>query len=161
MGSVPVGDAIQRSERSRPLGLALAGWWRAISPNSSIHQLNALFKNPENTGITEVEVTDPRHPLYGRHFPLISLSASPHGPGHVLVGYREAMTLCIPLAATTLAANRPAVPTKLTSEALQNLLTVAGECEALCPLIQRQSGSDCPQTCNAPSATTSRRSCRR
>src|SRR5207245_8390116 len=98
-------------------------------------------KNPENAGITEIEVTDPRHPLYGRHFPLLSLSASPHGPGHILVGYREAMALCIPLTATTLAASRPGVPTKLTRDALQELLTVDGECEDIAPLVQPAAGS--------------------
>ena len=127
----------------------------------TIHQLNTLFKNPDETGTTEIEVTDPRHPLFGRCFPLISMSASPHGPGHVLVGYRDAMALCIPLAVTTLAPCRPGVPTKLTGEAIQELITVAGECEALCPLIQPPSGGDCPQTSNTTFSTTSRRSSRR
>src|SRR5271157_2167612 len=100
----------------------------------TIPQLNTLFKNPDNTGPTEIEVTDPRHPLFGRRFPLISMSASPHGPGHILVGYRDAMALCLPLVATTLAASQPCVHTKLTSEAVQELIAMAGECEVLCPL---------------------------
>ena len=127
----------------------------------TIYQLNTLFKNPDNTGPTEIEVTDPRHPLFGRRFPLISMSASPHGPGHILVGYRDGMVLCIPLVATTLAASQPYVLTKLTGEAVAELIALAGECEALCPLIQPLSGGDCPQTSNTTSSTISRRSSRR
>ncbi len=89
------------------------------------------------------------------------MSASPHGPGHILVGYRDGMALCIPLGATTLAASQPDVLTKLTGEAVAELIALAGECEALCPLIQPLSGSDCPQTSNITSSTISRRSSRR
>jgi hypothetical protein len=127
----------------------------------TIYQLNTLFKNPDDAGLTEIEVTDARHPLFGRRFPLISMSASPHGPGHVLVEYRDSMALCIPLAATTLAPSQPLVLTKLSGEAVAELLMVAGECEALCPLIQPPSGGDCPQTSNTLSSTISRRSFRR
>src|ERR1700674_839032 len=127
----------------------------------TIYQLTTLFKNPDDAGPTEIEVTDARHPLFGRRFPLISMSASPHAPGHVLVEYRDSMALCIPRASTALAPSQPLVPTKLSGEAVQELLVVAGECEALCPLIQPPSGSDCPQTSSTSSSTTSRRSCRR
>ena len=111
----------------------------------TIYQLNTLFKNPDDAGLTEIEVTDARHPLFGRRFPLISMSASPHGPGHVLVEYRDSMALCIPLAATTLAPSQPLVLIKLSGEAVQELLMVAGECEVLCPLIQPPSGGDAPR----------------
>src|SRR5256885_4225810 len=35
----------------------------------------SLFKNPDEENLTEIEVTDPTHPLFGRHFPLISVSS--------------------------------------------------------------------------------------
>lgn len=37
------------------------------------YQLNTQFKNPEREEQAEIEVIDPRHPLFGCHFPLISV----------------------------------------------------------------------------------------
>ena len=51
------------------------------------------------------------------------------------------MVLRIPLASTTLAPSRPFAPTKLTSDAVKDLLVVAEECEVLCPIIPPPSGS--------------------
>ena len=62
-----------------------------------------------------------------------------------MVGYRDGMALCIPLVATTLAASQPYVLTKLTGEAVAELIALAGECEALCPLIQPLSGAIAPR----------------
>ena len=119
----------------------------------TIHQLNTLFKNPDTTETTEIEVTDPRHPLFGRRFPLISMHSSPHGSIQVLVGYREALVLRIPLAATTLASTQPSVLTKLTCEAVEELVLLAGECETVCLPIPPPSGGSCLQTSNTPSST--------
>src|SRR5207248_11523886 len=102
--------------------------------NRTIYQLNALVKNPDQQDPTEIEVIDPGHPLFGRHFPLISISSSPHRPGYAHVGYRDAMVLRIPLASTTLAPSRPSSPTKLTYDAVKELFLVAEECEVLCPI---------------------------
>jgi hypothetical protein len=124
-------------------------------------QLNTLFKNPDTIEATEIDVTDPRHPLFGRRFPLISMHSSSHGSSQVLVGYRETLVLRIPLATTTLASSQPLVPTKLTREAVEELVLLAGECETLCPLIPPPSGGSCLQTSNMPSSTTFRRSSRR
>ena len=106
-------------------------------------------------------MTDARHPLFGRRFALISISSSPHGPGHVFVAYRDSMVLRIALASTTLAASRPPALTKLTRDAVTDLLTVAEDCEALCPHIPPRSGSTCQANCNSVSETISRRSSRR
>jgi hypothetical protein len=125
------------------------------------YQLNTLFKNPDQEDATEIKVTDPRHPLFGRCFPLISISSSPHHPGYAYVGYRDALVLRLPLASTTLAPSRPSFPTKLTYDAVKELLAVAEECEVLCPIIPPPSGSACPPTYNNGSRTTSCRSCRR
>jgi hypothetical protein len=43
MGSVPVGDVIQRSGSFRPPGQVLVGWWRAISPHSSIRWITRSY----------------------------------------------------------------------------------------------------------------------
>ncbi|HEU5376936.1 MAG TPA: hypothetical protein VFV38_16015 [Ktedonobacteraceae bacterium] len=76
-------------------------------------------------------MVDPTHPLFGRRFPLISVSSPLHGPGHALVRYREYMTLRVPVASTTLGSSRPLSSTKLTAAAVQELVTIAEDCEAL------------------------------
>ncbi len=100
--------------------------WRRTIP-----QLNTLFNNPDEENRTEIEVTDPTHPLFGRHFPLISVSSPLHGPGFAFVFYREYMVLRLPVASTTLAPSRPVVSTKLTLDAVKELMTIAEDCEAL------------------------------
>ena len=97
----------------------------------TIPQLNTLFKNPDEKDLTEIEVVDPTHPLFGRRFPLISVSSPLHGPSHVLVSYREYMTLRLPVTATTLAASRPVSSIKLTHAAVKELMTIAEDCEVL------------------------------
>src|SRR5713226_3545224 len=94
-------------------------------------QLNTLFKNPDEKDPTEIEVVDPTHPLFGRRFPLISVSSPLHGPGNVLVSYRGYMTLRLPVTSTTLASSRPVISIKLTYSAVKELMTIAGDCEAL------------------------------
>jgi hypothetical protein len=78
-----------------------------------------------------VEVTDPTHPLFGRRFSLISVSAPLQGAGFAFVSYREYMVLRLPVASTTLALSRPVISTKLTADAIKELLTIAEDCEAL------------------------------
>jgi len=102
---------------------------RHYSDNDPTH--NTLFKNPDEENTTEIEVSDPMHPLFGRHFPLISVSAPLHGPGNVLVRYREYMALRVPVNSTTLALSRPVISTKLTHAAVKELVTIAEDCEAL------------------------------
>ena len=109
----------------------------------------------------EIEVTDPRHPLFGRRFPLHSRSAPSSGAGHVFVGYRRTMILRLPVDATSLALPRPAPQTKLTFEAVTELVTLAGHCEGLCPPDPPMSGPTSPGPCAPGSATTSPRSSRR
>jgi hypothetical protein len=95
----------------------------------TIPQLNTLFKNPDEKDATEIEVIDPTHPLFGRRFPLISVSSPLHGPGNVLVSYREYMVLRLPVTSTTLASSRPVNSTKLTYAAVKEFLTIAEDCE--------------------------------
>jgi len=65
------------------------------------------------------------------------------------------MTLRLPLAATTLAAPRLGIPTKLTLEAVTDFLTLAEAWEALCPTNLTSSGDTCPPTCARTSAPSS------
>jgi hypothetical protein len=102
--------------------------------------------------LTEIEVTDPTHPLFGRRFPVLSISSPPQGAGSVLVQYREHMALRIPVLATNLASARSAPQTKLTLEAVAALVALAVECEVLCPSNPPKSGDDCRQHCSDASS---------
>jgi hypothetical protein len=104
-------------------------------------------------------VTDPTHPLFGRHFQLIAIFAPLQTPGHVLVAYRQQMVLSIPLLATNLSLPRPGLATKLTSQALTELMSLAEECEVLsCPTDPKTSGGTGLHRSKAKSSRTSSRS---
>ena len=75
---------------------------------------------PEN-----VQVLDPRHPLYGRSFQVLGRSSFRRGSSSPFyeVAYRDGVTLNVPVAATEPLA-LPRAPTKLSVEALFDLLNV-------------------------------------
>ena len=128
----------------------------------TIQQLNAPFKNPLEEDVTEIEVTDPTHPLFGRCFPVLSISTPQRDSGgHVIVSYREDMSLRIPFFSTNLAPYRPAGQTKLTLAALTDLISLAEQCEVLCPTNPQKSGSDCLPGSKPKSSTICRPSSRR
>ena len=92
-------------------------------------------------------MTDPAHPLYGRRFPIISVSHPPQRPGHVVVAYRDFMRLRIPVLSTSLAPSCASTPrTKLTRTALLDLLALVQECAAPCPVPPDPSGADSTRT---------------
>jgi hypothetical protein len=78
-------------------------------------------------------VTDPTHPLFGRRFPVLSISRQTSDTAVVFVAYREAMRLRIPVSSTSLAPCqiRP-LRTKWTREAVQELLSLVTEGETSC-----------------------------
>ena len=92
------------------------------------------------------------HPLFGRRFSVLSISHPVNGAGHVVVAYRQSMTLRIPHTATNLALSRPSSATKLTATAVADLVALAEDCEALCPLLRSTSGGTCPPPFNSRSA---------
>src|SRR5712691_1503469 len=63
--------------------------------------LNTPVNNPPVDDPTEVEVTDPTHPLFGRRFALLSTRPRPHSVGYIFVVYRNTMVLRLPHAATS------------------------------------------------------------
>ena len=78
-------------------------------------------------------MTDPAHPLYGRRFPVLSISHPPQRPGHVVVAYRGFMRLRLPVQATSLTADNRRVPrTTFTRATLLELLALMKECEGTC-----------------------------
>src|SRR5438132_10879207 len=129
----------------------------------TIEHLHTPINNPPVDDPTEVEVTDPTHPLFGRRFALLSTRPRPHSVGSLFVAYRNTMVLRLPHAATSLVAAPPEsepMP-KLTSHAVIELIAFATQCEVLCPATQRNSGIDSPPRGKPVSAPTSRRSSRR
>lgn len=73
----------------------------------------------------EVRVLDPRHPLFGRTFQVLGRSLFRRVgcvPCYAVV-YRDGVTLNVPVAATE-AEDVPIAPTKLSVEALRDLLNV-------------------------------------
>jgi hypothetical protein len=108
--------------------------------------------------MTEIEVTDPTHPLFGRRFPVRQIGDTQRGAAHVFVAYREYMTLRIPLQATTLIPTQPATPTKLTLDAVREFVTLAEQVQLSCLHVPQTSGTSCHQTFSSRSATNSDRS---
>ena len=75
------------------------------------------------------------------------------GTQHVQVSYRENMSLQIPIEATNLGSFQLIVPSKLTLSALQELISIAEECEVLlCPSNPTRSGNNCPQNAKPKSS---------
>ena len=120
------------------------------------------FHNPTDRDSIEVEVTDSRHPLFGRRFLLVSVSAR-RSDGHALVAYRDRMLLKLPVAATSLAPRQPhEALSKFTREALEELIALADECGvAACRFDLNASGDAYPTNSAPRSSKTSPRSSRR
>lgn len=96
----------------------------------TIYKSNTPLYNPE---IDEVEVVDPTHPLFGRKFPIASITRHQKGSGSVHVHYRKFMLLCIPIQVTTLAVQVVSYTrTKLNFSAVEELLAIAEDCNILC-----------------------------
>jgi hypothetical protein len=92
-------------------------------------------------------VTDPSHPLYGRRFRVLSISHPPQRPGQVIVAYREGMRLRIPVLATNMVPGNATLPrSKLTRDALLDLLALVKEGEGSCPDHRSGSGAGSPTT---------------
>src|SRR5437667_10124761 len=125
-------------------------WWciRAVWPTrghdqccQTIEYLHTPVNNPPVDDPTEVEVTDPTHPLFGRRFALLPTRPRPHRVGYLFVAYRDTMVLRLPHVATSLVATPPesASMTQLTFHALTELMASAEQCEVLCPATQPNS----------------------
>jgi hypothetical protein len=96
--------------------------------------------------MSEVEVTDPTHPLYGRRFGLAAIRRPRPTAGHVLVTYGEGMLLRLPIEATNLASVPCASVTKLTRDAVSELVALGTQDELSWAFGQKTSGEAYPQT---------------
>ena len=116
----------------------------------------------------EIEVVDPRHPLYGRRYRLISIGKETTTRGackesFARVHYRFGLTLLLPLGVTNLERNGlpRAAPTKLSLDALQELIALAEESGGTCPSNLEGSGAVCRKRSGKRSQKISAKSCGR
>jgi hypothetical protein len=105
---------------------------RTLLAGTSQHH-NTPLQNPPEAAPDEIEVQDPRHPLFGRRFEVLSISQAPHDSGHVLVAYGDGLCLRIAVAATNLNPTPNArLRTKVTRAAMLDVLALLKECEGSC-----------------------------
>jgi hypothetical protein len=116
----------------------------------------------------EVDVVDPCHPLYGRRYRLISIGKETTTRGackepFARVHYRFGLTLLLPLGVTNLERNGlpRAAPTKLSLDALQDLIALAEESGGTCPSNLARSGAVCRKRSGKRSQKISAKSCGR
>ena len=124
--------------------------------------VNTPLKNPSSVNeLTEVEVIDPMHPLFGRCFSVV-FSANPRpGRAYVAVTYRGEMRLRIPLSVTQVMPPQSILGTKLTLESVTELVTLIEACEVLCLFPPAKSGPDSAPPSKPPSEPNSSPSFRR
>jgi hypothetical protein len=105
------------------------------------------FKNApkadDDVPSADVEVIDPMHPLSGKRFRLISVEQGTYSDSCVRVEWRFGLTLRLPLHATNLGSGgeRSVTRTKLSVEALEELVAVAEGSEGVCPQSLDTSGA--------------------
>src|SRR5438874_1316163 len=129
--------ALRQAVGARPVHLAIAGprdrrdqrgaiGLYARPPTEMPRALTLILRNRWRSA-------DRRHPLYRRRFRILSVVQGQRSAGFVSVEYRLDISLILPISATSLqAVVTHKVPTKLSLEALGDLLAVAGEREGGC-----------------------------
>jgi hypothetical protein len=115
-----------------------------------------------------VEVVDPCHPLYGRRYRLISIGKESTTRGackesFARVHYRFGLTLLLPLGVTNLERKGllRAAPTKLSLDALQDLIALAEESGGACPSNLERFGAACRKHSGKRSQKISAKCCGR
>jgi hypothetical protein len=109
-----------------------------------IPQLNTPLHDSLDDPVEEVTVHDPTHPLYGQRFRVAARPTRPDAQGtSLLVFLRDTVQLRLPLSAT-LPVPMGHTPTKLSLEAVTELVATAHACGVW------QSN---PQMCGEPSPT--------
>lgn len=106
--------------------------------------LTTPFKDPFSDDITEIIVTDPRQPLFGRHFQVLSIQGQRFSSGYAYVPHRQGLNLRIPLSATNISSSSITSSPKLSYSAVKDLISLSEECNALCPTALKPSTQDCP-----------------
>ena len=107
-----------------------------------------------NGGSDRITITDPAHPLYGRSFPLVSVSNPRHGPGYACVDDSGRAVLRIPITATNLLPPSDLPTSKLCLDAIRDLLHLACQEESIRQPVPQPAVSSCAPTDADPSPTT-------
>ena len=102
------------------------------SPSRTKSYLDTPLNNPPEPAPEEVEVTDPTHPLFGRRFPVLSISRQRLSPPTVFVAYRDTMRLRIPVSSTSLESQPRTPGTKWTRAAIREFLSLVQEVAPPC-----------------------------
>jgi hypothetical protein len=123
--------------------------------NITIPELNAPFKNKNLERAQIVQIIDPRHPLYGKSFPLLSISEHLSHRSLVSVKLDENTVLRIPLLSTNLSGNHFFPSCRISLCAVNELISIAKEYEFLCHVIPEMSGKDYLLNSKNSSAKTS------
>ena len=109
----------------------------------------------------EVEVVDPVHPLYRRRFQVVSVIHESCSEPMVRVQWRFGLTLQLPLCVTDIGVyDEPCIiRTKLSVEALEDLVMLAEASEGACLSSLETSGAHCrPRSGRRLSTTSQQRS---
>jgi len=116
--------------------------------------VDALVEDSREHLDEEVTVTDPFHPLAGRRFRVASRPLSMPGRlgEFVMVFYRPGVLLRIPAAA--LGETNTGQRTKLTGEAISELMSIAQSSDAWPPSTPSSSGKASPKRCGRKSPRT-------
>jgi hypothetical protein len=111
----------------------------------------------------DIRVIDPTHPLYDRRFQLVSIIRGTCSDSRVRVKWRFGLTLLLPLEVTNLVARNEqrTTPTKLSIEAMEELVAVAEGSEGACPSSLGRSGAIYRRRSAGRSSTISPRCCGR
>jgi hypothetical protein len=111
----------------------------------------------------DVEVIDPMHPLYGRRFRVVSITRGTCSDSCARVEWRFGLTLLLPLEVTNLVPRKEqrTMPTRLSIEAMEELVAVAEGSEGACPSSLGRSGAIYRRRFAERSSTISPRSCGR
>lgn len=115
-------------------------------------QQDALFHNPLGSNTT-ITVIDPKHPLFQRSFSVLSISRQYSNQQLVYVIYREGITLRIPATATDINGKFCTPLNKFTTSSIEELVTLAQECNILSQSNQKMSGINCSQKSNKKYST--------
>jgi hypothetical protein len=120
-------------------------------------------KANDDVASAEVEVVDAAHPLSGKRFRLVSIERSTCPESCARVEWRFGLTLLLPLHVTNLGPRRerPTTQTRLSVEALEELVATAEGSEGTCPSSLGTSGAICRPKSAIRSSTISPRSCGR
>jgi hypothetical protein len=93
-----------------------------------------------------IDVVDTRHPLYGQRFDVSSEQNKRDERKFITVDYKDNIKLTIPIAATSLNDLQNIIHSKLTLNAIQELVLLAQELN-LCSSNPKTSGKKCQKAC--------------